>query len=270
MAARMIDEVPPNKADILRNAVRRGLLPSRLKRFMSFTAHTQPIFELNTLWASTVLGFNDPFDGQIIDAGNYTDSEVRAYHSRPHLNPSLADAVVARHQREPEFVQNLIEESKNNTLRTTGIISYAESKDEDDLLLWAHYAQKHAGFLLIFSTIEDVSFFHWLKKVKYEPSYPITRFLVETDMVDKQLLTKSTHWAYEQEWRSIKNHSGSFQYSPKCLSEVVFGLSMPKEHRIAIAYWIKSHGGMDHVKLKEARKKSLAYGLDYLPYVPKS
>jgi hypothetical protein len=57
---------------------------------------------------------------------------------------------------------------------------------------------------------------------------------------------------------------------PKCLSEVVFGLSMPKEHRIAIAYWIKSHGGMGHVKLKEARKKSLAYGLDYLPYVPKS
>jgi hypothetical protein len=95
-----------------------------------------------------------------------------------------------------------------NSLRTQiGILSLSEAPDS--ILMWAHYADQHRGFVVGFDESDAFfnrsrgphdEFFH-LRRVAYRP--PRT-FVDLSSMDDPQILvTKSPDWAYEKEWRML-------------------------------------------------------------------
>lgn len=89
-----------------------------------------------------------------------------------------------------------------------GILSLTETPD--NLLMWAHYAASHEGFVVGFD--ESHPYFNCAKsagddlrrlsKVKYaekRPSLPMNQLTV-----DDVLLTKSRQWESEKEWRILR------------------------------------------------------------------
>jgi hypothetical protein len=95
-----------------------------------------------------------------------------------------------------------------DSLRTQiGILSLSEAPD--NVLLWAHYADQHRGFVVGFDETNEFfnrsrgpqdEFFH-LRQVAYRPPHT---FVDLSSMDDPQILvTKSPDWTYEHEWRML-------------------------------------------------------------------
>ena len=89
-----------------------------------------------------------------------------------------------------------------------GILSLTENPD--NLLMWAHYALNHEGFVIGFDELHPYfdcrkglkDELRYLRKVKYverRPNLPMIQLTGENI-----LLTKSSQWAYENEWRILR------------------------------------------------------------------
>jgi hypothetical protein len=94
--------------------------------------------------------------------------------------------------------------------RMSGVLSLTERCDS--LLMWAHYARSHEGFVVGFDLSQwDVtegpgrgaSPQGHLRKVAYSEIRPSSRYLLELSY-DEMFFTKSIEWEYEKEWRVIK------------------------------------------------------------------
>jgi len=159
--------------------------------------------------------------------------------------------------------------------RTFGIFCLSEKRD--DLLMWSHYADGHRGFVLGFDCTHR--FFNWLglspseiwrvAKVSYENNRP--RVTLST-LKDARLLymTKSTTWAYEQEWRfmsllenaDLKKSDGDehpvdlFRYPAECLREVVFGCRAAPELVVELSQALRSNAALAHVACYQARERA--------------
>lgn len=122
--------------------------------------------------------------------------------------------------------------------RQCGVLSLPQKNNS--IPMWAHYAASHAGFAIGFDTgssflrkaIEDRK----LHPVRYLPERVSLTGLENPDAI---LVTKSTEWHYEEEWRWIECCSpdeydevrsapnGEVLYlrsiPPQCIQEVVLG-----------------------------------------------
>lgn len=88
-----------------------------------------------------------------------------------------------------------------------GILCLSESAE--NLLMWAHYADSHRGFVIEFD--ERSPFFdcrvsskdelRYLRKVSYSPTRPSLTLADVDDFAP--FMTKGTDWKYESEWRMI-------------------------------------------------------------------
>jgi hypothetical protein len=150
-----------------------------------------------------------------------------------------------------------------------GVLSLTEKAD--NLLMWAHYAQQHTGFVIEFDA--DNLFFHqrrtesdefgYLRKVNYSVNRPnvVLTKVTSTDM----FLTKSKDWEYEQEWRmlrplkdatEIREIDGEtihlFHLPKTCITQVIFGARMTEEKRHEIRSIISANTDLSHVKISEA------------------
>lgn len=88
-----------------------------------------------------------------------------------------------------------------------GVLCLCEQSD--NLLIWAHYAQSHTGFVIEFDTTNpffnakksDKDEYRHIRQVEYRHTRP------SSNLVEMQgpefFLVKSTHWIYEQEWRML-------------------------------------------------------------------
>lgn len=122
----------------------------------------------------------------------------------------------------------------------------------DSILMWAHYADSHKGFVVGFDMSH--SFFDFEKtfgtrKVKYCKSRPKS---TEIDIVD-EMYYKLDVWSYEQEWRlckdvykadeTINNNIYLFRLPKESIKSVYFGICMPENEKMDM-YQKASHEGI--------------------------
>ena len=130
---------------------------------------------------------------------------------------------------------------------------FCTTKKKDNLIMWAHYAEKHHGVVLGFlPSAEHYTFFHLMRPVTYSSERPyIIRDALDSlqnqnrtsmeiaELISQQVLhTKSKEWAYEEEWRcAVPNEipDGSddhlVSFIPSELVEIYFGVRMPEKKR---------------------------------------
>lgn len=123
------------------------------------------------------------------------------------------------------------------------------SEVADSLLMWAHYASNHRGFVVQFD--ETHPFFSGtefegqslsLTKVDYSPERPVVSY--SSINAPHLYYRKSLEWSYEQEWRLIKPLSAAskivsrkdfpvhfYEIPPEALRGVILGCAMPHEIR---------------------------------------
>lgn len=129
---------------------------------------------------------------------NYDDfeAEIVGDHQLTPLDWLMADSMRSTGLREVDGVRS----------ETVGILSLAEPANS--LLMWAHYADHHRGFVIGFIEHHEYfwqrqpdSAFGYLRQVRYDPSRPRIDYAKYNDY--EVLFVKSVEWYYEREWRMV-------------------------------------------------------------------
>ena len=137
-----------------------------------------------------------------------------------------------------------------NLHNTTGILSFSETPD--NLLMWAHYAEGHTGFVLVLDGSHDFfkgenSLLGFAKPARVEYRSERPRLTIEQTSEDTVMsdifFVKGLDWKYEKEWRYLKFRANAnkrfrdsnnldvnlFRLPPKCVVGVILGCYRSKE-----------------------------------------
>jgi Protein of unknown function (DUF2971) len=183
-------------------------------------------------------------------------------------------------ERTKQLQEEMIE-TLNKDFDAYGVFCAAQRCD--DLLMWAHYAQKHTGAVLEFSPKED-SMFQASRLVNYLPERPLlyrtpqdfirrSNIMPEeeatSEMIHSVLFTKSPEWSYEREYRLaipklLEDHKTPFEtlrFAPEELTTVYLGCRMATNQRtqvVVLAQRINSK-----VEILQAKTAKREYGLEF-------
>lgn len=100
--------------------------------------------------------------------------------------------------------------------------AFCLSENNNNLLMWAHYAKNHEGVVIGIDTTFTNKIFTHIAPVKYQIDYPSrtdphqsaaiylgrnTRDEEKLESIEQMLFTKSIDWSYEKEWRAIRDNN---------------------------------------------------------------
>lgn len=253
---------------------------------------TQPIF------------FNDPFEIKLVSKGFKTKNELKKqflkefeknifkeYTSNDviknimnykdfllHVNTNKEEylnkfiATATDDNLNKEFIKTF-DEKLNNVL---GILSLTAK--EDNLLMWAHYANEHKGFVIEFE--KENAFFEpmdannyiykGIQKVNYSKKRP-NNFLSDYNF-DELFLTKSIEWEYEEEYRIIKRLDGAdeikekiylFNFPKNLIKAIYCGFNMNSEKKNTILKIIMKDEELHHIKVFDTKISDKYYKLEF-------
>lgn len=161
-----------------------------------------------------------------------------------------------------------------------GVLCLTESPDS--LLMWAHYADSHKGFVLQFdehhdffapTTVDGQAF--ELTKIEYTDKRPVLSY--STINSPSVYYRKSPEWSYEREWRLIKplkDAARVIEYPryPRCLfslpassvTGVIVGLAVPDEERVRL-FELFSQPHLQHVTVYQTALSKDEYKIEVHP-----
>ncbi len=248
------------EADIIRREILEGNFPRMLYKYRSFDQHTKAIFSDCKLWFGSFESFNDPFDCQIHDSGQYTSAEIAAYLKRQRINDIDATSIILRNAVRPEIIEEAIKLSKETNFKKKGLCCL--SKCRDDILMWSHYCASHTGFVIGLDVLKNPGFFDFPIPITYSENYPAFRFLTEPEKIlTHGMATKSKQWVYEGEIRIVKNVIGNHSFAPECLTEIILGSRISSQNKNVILGFLTDPKFRD-VQIFQAKCSKIKYGLD--------
>jgi len=163
----------------------------------------------------------------------------------PELNKKFEEEIMKGAEEGVEraiaIFQELIQKFRS-ALQNTLIFCLTENND--NLLMWAHYARDHTGTVIKFLSIPGGnSPLPLAQKVKYSKEMPrldpfeLSEGLTAEYVMNIFTLTKSIDWAYEQEWRIVSPpgtqnvSSGFFPFDPEELGAVYLGCKITEDDK---------------------------------------
>lgn len=155
------------------------------------------------------------------------------------------------------------------------------SETHDDLLLWSHYANQHSGIVIEYVTSpERDNIFCAAQKVSYQNDFPIVgdsryweenifeSLLEQERLFYESILIKSTHWAYENEYRIVlsdpkKKGENYIQsgLSSMDVKSVYFGLRADPVYESTLRQQLHIH--YPHVNIYKAHLENKFFGLKF-------
>jgi hypothetical protein len=170
-------------------------------------------------------------------------------------------------------------------LKKVGVCSF--SIENDNPVMWSHYADGHRGVCLIYSipgsffhenkeqilgiseVIYSVSplsdwFINWSKEGPYKLDSPEDyRDNFGIPLIKKALTVKAQEWEYEKECRIIRWTEGIQAVDKRYLKEVYFGLATP-QNDITLVKKVLDQGGYDVALYQMKRSAKSDFGLEAL------
>ena len=220
-----------------------------LYKYVPFDEGSLCIITENTLKYTHPSEFNDPFDcGPEIDPDVADDLAKHAFQHGTAIRKALKPS--ARVFYKQKYIQNLRRSIAKgdywrDQVKDIGIVSL--TTDPRNLLMWAHYANNHSGFVVEFQIPisaerqpgSDRYSEHIVTNIEenlipFKVAYRSERPVLKTPLPDPvsasidACLVKSDHWEYEHEHRviDIKRGHGIHPYTPRRLKSVIAGMRM--------------------------------------------
>ncbi|MGV8921279.1 MAG: DUF2971 domain-containing protein [Pseudomonas sp.] len=130
-----------------------------LYKYRAFNEFSLQMLINETAWFARPSSFNDPFDcGILIDEQKIEESIRSAIKEAYARNGVDIAAIPQRDLETKKEDKEAFYEYRNsvyNLIQETGVFSLSEIND--DILMWAHYAESHKGFCIEYSrTVENV------------------------------------------------------------------------------------------------------------------
>jgi hypothetical protein len=175
----------------------------------------------------------------------------------------------------------LFEQAQSVALMDSAVQGYLSlSTTNSNILMWSHYAHNHRGYVLGFK--RDHSYFDYATiKIKYSDNRPWIN-PVQSEQDASLFYTKSTDWAYEQEFRKsmafveavqLENGNGLLPFPDKtpdptdpALTEVKL-FDFPADSIKSVILGWKSHQDLEN-KIREALKKHRMEYVEIFKAVP--
>jgi hypothetical protein len=210
--------------------------------------HLRDVVTNNRLWCANPVAFNDPFDFrpfQDFDAPEFRENYFRYFRivlreQNPLMSSTDIDGKITEALKgflsHPTRQENL-----PSLVRKGGICCLTESGN--NLLMWAHYTRGHNGYVLKFNSPNWMAANKLISyRVEYEEKYPTVDIWkpyfenlkpaaernpeIYYEFTQISALTKSSHWAYEKEWRLIRPEPGYVNFDPENLTQIIFGVAV--------------------------------------------
>jgi len=243
-----------------RQLIKIGKLPTELYKYTRISEVLINGLCNCELSFSSPLSFNDPFDCQINDQTKWTKELINEYIQ---TNKKFFTDIGKRFALTApvELFSSLLKKNIAEVLSNIGISCF--SKRCNNLLLWAHYAHKHSGICLKFDITKDENFFLWTFPVNYSNNYPVYDFVGnKNEIINTMLLTKSSHWSYEEEYRTFNKRPGSFKFDKTSLLEITFGCKTSHKEIDSIKQRLYS-SGFSHVKYKMTKVSLTQFEIEF-------
>jgi hypothetical protein len=183
--------------------------------------------------------FNDPFDCKPIF--NLESSKREATKTFQYSLKKFSPEMSRKERREkgrtnakPSNINNVRESIKDQYFDSirhkVGV--YCLSTAWNNILMWSHYSDNHRGVCLEYNAMDR--FFCDAFEVIYSEDRPKVygmQKVDQSDQLENALLTKSTLWKYEQEWRMIyyRKGPGIYKIPHDLLTKIIFGVSATAE-----------------------------------------
>ena len=187
------------------------------------------------------------------------------------------------HKRNPQDLLPNLREKSYGLHNEFGILSLSEKRD--NLLMWAHYAGGHTGFVLELDSSHDffkgsVSLPGFAKPERVE--YRLERHQMTFEATSKEaamqdiFFIKGSDWEYEKEWRYLKNLTDAhkkiinanspdvylFRLPPKCIIGVILGCYSSMELTNKILELRRDDPEFGHLQILKARTSQTDYRLE--------
>ena len=217
---------------ILKRIIENGELPRYIYKYATIKT-TLLILNSSKIKFSKPSKFNDPFDCNITVDTNNSEKEINDYIDSLKKTQNLTQKYVEALRiqcHNPVELQRIADKSIKEVKKAFGVTCF--SKNKDNLIMWAHYSDKHKGVCLKFDILGDPDFFMIPFLVNYTKDYPLINFIREFKSLAKLFLeTKSIDWAYENEVRILKKGADYYPFNKKSLVEIIFGARSQQDDR---------------------------------------
>lgn len=257
-------------------------LPSKFYKYRGMSGGSEKFVERtvlhNEVYLATSNSFNDPFDLSPVFSFKGTREEQIEDYIRLHkkfggqsdiklretatalIDKSLAPEAIA----ETEAI--MAASHKFAVADVTGV--YCLTTKPNNLLMWAHYADHHKGICLEFSGQIALEVGVPMK-VEYSPlRTPIEMYGgTQQNALELSLCTKSSEWAYEDEWRLIRpayeGGKGIATFPPQCLTGIIIGALAPPETVDLVQTWAKNR--KEPLLVSRAHLSRREFALEFRP-----
>lgn len=275
-----MENINYNNADEVMGAiVKSGELPQYIYKYTSLDTATK-ILENNSIRFSKPPLFNDPFDCQLTINTDNTEEEVDNYVNQIALIKGLSNCQRGEYRtklRKPNERFRITNDAIQQSINSLKVSCF--SLTPDNLLMWAHYADKHYGVVLKFDILKDASFFMTPYPMNYVDNYPVFNYIRDDHFKGKGYLakllveTKSTDWAYENEIRIMKPDANiynpvdylDFSINKEAIVEILFGCQVDDKKKKGFVLLAKDKG-WNNLIFQQSKKKQWAFGMDFMAY----
>jgi hypothetical protein len=236
--------------------------PQNIVLYKYYPPERVDVLERRIIYFAHPSVFNDPFELQPYFRNTWAESIQQAIGAGTAPSPFVQENITLRMTMTPQLQQQLLADRHKQTL------IFSTSQDGVSLLLWGHYAAGHTGFAVGFKSGEPS--FHQrldgtsrkLQRVNYSSQRPAAD-TVDQLREQEMLLTKSSDWLYEKEWRMFESPFNAdenqpvtpgvwgFRLEPSSVERVVIGVRASEETKRRIVSVLK-HPDFQHVHLIEA------------------
>jgi hypothetical protein len=253
--------------------------PKILYKYKSINDYTKKLLIDNELYFSFPQDFNDPFDCFIVS--DYWGDEDEWNRFLDRINPPPESrARIEIMLKELNYDKELIRDKLPETIRSNEnkfALLYPLTTKNDNILMWAHYANEHKGICLGFKTLDVDSKIYLeagenipigeINDNKYIPIWkvnydklpePYNGIKQPPSETVKFLKTKAKDWEYEDEYRCSLFYPDigkqNIKFAKNILNELIFGLRTSDSDKNEIIKTVKDNyidKGTD-VKIKQA------------------
>jgi len=243
---------------VMQLIVKSGELPQHFFKYTDIDT-LKLILENSNLKFSKPSEFNDPFDCNLTIDTNNSREEIDAYISMLQKSKDLNEYQVKEVRRKfhsPKELYKITNDSVGKAKETFGVTCFSTMCD--NILMWAHYADKHRGVCLKFNILADAEFFMTPFPVRYKKKYPKYNYIRNREGVAKFLLeTKSIDWEYENEIRVMKRGAGLYNFKKESICEIIFGANTPESDKETIKEMVGKlkFEGVDFKSAEISKKK---------------
>lgn len=217
---------------------------TRLYKFYNYNEQALSVLINKTVWFAKPESLNDPFDCKIFFDNSINLQELQNFLPRymnfkgiseKQLEEEMQEIRGSRGQLDPEFIKiwGTVLKAADEQLTNSGV--FCLSQCNDNILMWAHYADNHKGFCIEFerSSQNDLGDYEKTRDVKYRPDYP-TISPLSPYAFDLKFFTKAIDWKYEKEWILINEKGDIALPLPGDISAIIFGLKMSSQNKTTI------------------------------------